>query len=351
MNDTQFLVRPEVAAFVEEVRRLLADLDDETRDELLGGLEADLSDQVADGATLGDPGDYAAELRAAAGLPERRRRIVGRLPARTPGGLLDAARSRFESFVARPHVAPAWEVTSALRPAWWVARAWIAVTLLDVASGGWEPISLVPSLAVPALGPVLLVAAIAVSALIGMDRLWPGTGTRSTAARITLLALNGVAVVAPLTWSVPMPGYVGWGAADYGYADYNQGYADAQRGHRGLELDGRPIQDLFGYDVHGKPVQGIRLVDQDGEPIAIGPRESTTGRGDARRTGCPAWNGGTAAYELFPLRQANLPHGECDTREEAAAAQRPTPPLASLPPLKEARSGDGQGKSGRYGRQ
>ncbi|GAA3830042.1 hypothetical protein [Nocardioides panacisoli] len=349
MSDTHFLARPDVTAFVEEVRRLLADLDDETRDELLGGLEADLTDQVTDGAELGDPATYAAELRSAAGLPERRRRLRGRLSSGSPVSLLDRARSRFDRTVARPHVAPAWEVVAALRPAWWVLRAWIAVTALDVAAGGWEPVSLVPSLGVPGLGALLLVVGTAVSALIGMGRLWPGTGERSSAARFTLLALNGVAVLAPLTWSIPMPAYLGSSAWDGGYNDYTQGYMDAQRQHKGLELDGSRVHNLFAYDADGRPVRGIRLVDQDGNPVTVRPEDSTTGRGDARRTGCPAWNGDTATYELFPLPEASLDRGLCDTRAEAATARRPPFPLASLPPLEGGRrqAGPDQGKSGR----
>jgi len=70
MNDTTRLeVRPEVADFLDKVRARLSDLTDEEREELLGGLEADLSELVSDGgsvAELGDPRAYADELRSAA---------------------------------------------------------------------------------------------------------------------------------------------------------------------------------------------------------------------------------------------------------------------------------------------
>ncbi len=77
MNDTMRLdVRDEVDAFVAEVERRLADLTAEERDELVGGLRADLADRLADHdgpeppeQVLGDPASYAAELRAAAGFP------------------------------------------------------------------------------------------------------------------------------------------------------------------------------------------------------------------------------------------------------------------------------------------
>ena len=85
MNDTQTLAHPAVEAFVEEVRARLGDLTDEQREELLDGLAADLTEQLADGAdgVLDDPVGYAAELRSAAGLPEPRRTLP-RLQVPTP---------------------------------------------------------------------------------------------------------------------------------------------------------------------------------------------------------------------------------------------------------------------------
>jgi hypothetical protein len=132
MNDT-VQTSPAVAAFVAQVRARLGDLTEEEREELLGGLEADLAERLAEGETeLGDPAAYAAELRAAAGLEPRPRAWAVRRPAgpRRPvadhvSELLDAIRSDWERWVARdPRVAEAWQVTQAPRPAWWVLRAW-----------------------------------------------------------------------------------------------------------------------------------------------------------------------------------------------------------------------------------
>ncbi|CAN5620112.1 hypothetical protein BH10ACT10_BH10ACT10_28780 [soil metagenome] len=59
---------PQVAAFVAAVRGRLADLTEEEREELIGGLEADLSERLSEGeADLGDPAAYAAELRGGGG--------------------------------------------------------------------------------------------------------------------------------------------------------------------------------------------------------------------------------------------------------------------------------------------
>jgi len=132
MNDT-VQTSPAVAAFVAQVRARLGDLTEEEREELLGGLEADLAERLAEGeADLGDPAAYAAELRAAAGLEARPRGWAVRRPAGTRrpladhlSELLDAIRSDWERWVARdPRVAEAWQVTQAPRPAWWVLRAW-----------------------------------------------------------------------------------------------------------------------------------------------------------------------------------------------------------------------------------
>ncbi|NYJ03075.1 hypothetical protein HNR19_003773 [Nocardioides thalensis] len=337
-NDTQVLVRPEVATFVEEVRARLADLDADDRDELLGGLEADLSDQLADGTPLGDPAAYAAELRAAAGLPARRRSVTGDLP-RTVGGILDAARAWFLGLVGRPGLRPAWDVVVALRPAWWVARAWIAVTALDIATGGWEEISVVPSLGVPGVGEVVLVAAVVMSTLVGLGRLWPGSGPeRSTASRISLLLVNAVAVLAPMTWSLPYPAYVGYGF-DY-YDDYGAGYNDAQRENKGLRLDGDPVRNVFAYDLQGRPLPGVQLVDQDGDLLAAGPGSNARGRGEGRVVGCPAFNGRTAVYNVFPLAETRLRRGTCESEDAGSDAAFPEFPLASLPPVTN-RPGDG----------
>jgi hypothetical protein len=74
MNETMV----DLQRYVDEVRRELADLPDDARDELTDGLAADLSELVAEQGSGGlpRPDEYAAELRAAAGLPPARRRPV-----------------------------------------------------------------------------------------------------------------------------------------------------------------------------------------------------------------------------------------------------------------------------------
>ena len=70
---TAILAPAEVRAFVARVREHLGDLDAEEQQELTIGLEADLTDLVAERGpeALGDPVVYARELRTAAGHPPK----------------------------------------------------------------------------------------------------------------------------------------------------------------------------------------------------------------------------------------------------------------------------------------
>ena len=72
MNETML----DLDQYVAEVRRGLVDLDAETRDELTDGLAADLAELVEErgSGALPRPEEYAAELRASAGLPPAARR-------------------------------------------------------------------------------------------------------------------------------------------------------------------------------------------------------------------------------------------------------------------------------------
>jgi len=330
-TDTQVLVRPEVTAFVDEVRRVLADLDEETRDELTGGLEADLADQVADGAPLGDPAAYAAELRSAAGLPERQRRFA---TLRHPGSVeavLDASGARWRAFAAKPAVKPAWDVVAALRPAWWVLRAWVLVLAVDRVTGPWEAEGVVPSLGHPVVTVPVLACAVVLSTLVGTGRLWPGSGPdRRLLARLVLLVGNVAALVAVVAWTVD-PGYSRLDQArDTSYSD---GYRDGQRvlmRDPSLHVGDQQVRNIFAYDADGDPLPRVQLFDQDGHPIEIGPRASAEGRGAGRTVGCPSYNGDVAVYNVFPLELAEVPRGSCTT-EDLAGAARPDHPLASVP--------------------
>jgi len=123
-----------VSAYVREVRAELVDLPAEDVDDLTGGMEADLSELAAESGgdligRLGSPRLYAAELRAAAGLPERG---VGR--GRRDGSLSGAAARARVSWAmltrAHPWLRSATAFLVTLRPAWWLLRGYLAAWAL-----------------------------------------------------------------------------------------------------------------------------------------------------------------------------------------------------------------------------
>jgi hypothetical protein len=132
---TTSTVAPEIAAFAAAVRDALADLPEEERDELTDGLEADLSESLAEDLrrTLPDPVAYAAELRAAAGLPapSRKRGTFAGLA----GSWRDTVADVRIAIRRNPALAGALDFASTLRPIWWVLRAWLAVWISSAIFG------------------------------------------------------------------------------------------------------------------------------------------------------------------------------------------------------------------------
>lgn len=325
-SSTDTVVRPEVAAFVERVRGHLADLGEDEREELTDGLAADLAEQHAPGESLPDPAAYAAELRAAAGLPPSKGRRT-RLEQLTTD--LDTLRTSFLSWVQSDTVLTrtGWSVVSAARPAWWVLRAWIAVTLLDQLLGVPEVVSLWPRLGVPLLGPLVLLVAVVVSVLIGQGAIWPGSGPdRPVSARLVLLALNAAAVVAPITFSGP--GLAG------GYSEPVPYMMFGPRGLEGIRSGDRAVENVYAYGPDGQPLAGVQLFDQAGRPLAITPRTAISGRGRDREVACPWFNGTRPLWNVFPLQQRVQRFGTCaKAPADAPAPAYDQPPLDSVPPV------------------
>lgn len=118
----------EVRDFVARVREYLGDLDEEERQELTSGLEADLADLVAErGAdVLADPREYAKELRVAAGHgPQMAASPQGRGVRRALLDGMDAVHVSWNRLLDSLPGDPRGFLT-AVQPVWWVARAWVA---------------------------------------------------------------------------------------------------------------------------------------------------------------------------------------------------------------------------------
>lgn len=340
MNDTLH-TSPAVAAFVAKVRSRLADLTEEEREELVGGLEADLVERLAEGeGDLGDPDAYAAELRAAAGLEARARRFHRPAAPRPPLGdrvveLLDALRGEWERWVAKdPRVAEGWAVARALRPAWWVLRAWVAVQLLDRLMGPIEKPTLLPSLGNELASVVVMLAAVVGSTLLGLGRLWPRAAAHhARAARLLLLGLNGLAVVVlPVVESSFPDAWSSHRLANGGY------YADAREDHGpGLMAGNRYVRNVFAYDAQGNPLTGVQLYDQKGRPLVVNPDPyySTYRSGGTRVHTYPWFNGDQKLFNVYPLpvRQQRGYQPARDPWSTARPPALPSAPLAVVPPV------------------
>lgn len=274
-----------VSAYAEEVRAHLADLGPEQVDDLTDGLEADLAEALADslgpvspfGADappgtedvpgagdltrrFGPAADYAAELRAAAGMAAgqahgTRTRRLGATRTR-----LRTVRARVRAALARREVAAVLEL---LRPVWWGARGWawyvvaVAVGSTFAVAGGSQPY--VPG---NLLGWSFLLALLAVSAWGGRRRDWSRRWARP--------AFLAASIVAALTLAIAVPAMRT--AIEHGARAASTGApADVPDG---IWIGGEPVGNLFAYDADGDLLTDVQLFDDRGRPVTTGQQHS-----------------------------------------------------------------------------
>ena len=253
-NTVPLASRPDVTAYVQQVRAHLVDLAPDVVEELTGGLDADLSDLAAESDVpleqrIGSPWAYADELRAAAELPPRP-------PAAGRGvGPVD----RFRSDAAHLHrllAAQSWwpatrDFLVVIRPAWWVARALLAVWLVASVLRG------------PGFHMTTWLAAavaVVVSVELGRGR-W-----QQEVVRVLTVVGNVVAVLVLLVFL---------GSHSIGGSDLRgQGqYVDEPAPTGVLQHDGSTVTNLYAYDSQGRPLAGVQLFDQDGNPLSVDPEQ------------------------------------------------------------------------------
>jgi len=249
-----------VAAYVSAVRAELSDLPAEDVDDLTGGMEADLSELAEESGgdligRLGSPALYAAELRAAAGLPER---AAGPVRSRPLGDAVAQARASFATLTEqRPWLASTAEFLVTLRPAWWVLRGYLAAWALWSLFGGMR-----------GLRPQGLTQfVLALGAVVLSVRLGRGWLRQSAGLRHLLVLANATAVVVALValTSGVTAGEVTPEATAYGSP-------------QGVALDGEPVTNIYPYDSAGRRIIGVRLFDQAGRPLT-GAESSVDGNG------------------------------------------------------------------------
>lgn len=246
----------EIARYVEQVRRALADLPPRVRDELLEDLPEHLAEVAAeaDGPLadrLGPPEAYAAELRGAVGTdpPAGGRNLDQRIAA-----AVGAARGRLRAVDARvgPLIgyARASEYLRLLRPAWWVLRGYLVAMLITVATTG-SSFGLLPRLGGSTLAAVLLLTATVVGS-VWLGRRSDRFGPRSR------LVLHGSALVLAIF-------------AFFAFVDLDSGARSEPFTYQPAYGDPySTIQDVYVYDSQGRLVEGARLFDQNGQPIQLG---------------------------------------------------------------------------------
>jgi hypothetical protein len=278
--------------YLKDVAPHLGALPAEERADLLDDLAQHLQEIAAEpgpplAERLGPPEAYAAELLASAGVVPEGRADVS-LVARA-GAL--AARGR-SSWIGQELV----RLSPTLRPAWWVIRAYLAVSFLAAAQGSDVSAFPLPELGGSAVfGLVAILVAISLSVRLG-QRTPPARNRLLVTGANIALALYGLSLLAngPST-----------------EISYVESYGPPTAALRGCLADssGEPITNLYAYDSDGRLLDPVLLYDQDGRPIdnlcpevdARGRRLSTEYRQDVN--GAPVIN-------AFPRRQSAFTPGE-----------------------------------------
>jgi hypothetical protein len=316
-------------AVVEYVRCVRAELDDLSADEveeLTGGLEADLADALASEqqedprARFGAPADYAAELRAAAGLA----------PRAVPGGGRRGVRAAWSDGLAGLRRQPWWEPTSgylvSLRPAWWLVRAAVVAVGITLVFGGGG-----------AVGLLALVVLLVLSVPAGRRR-WQDHGT---SRRLVVAALNAAAVLV-LVGGLLAALFTG-GSSD-GYSETAQyGYPSSGEFGDGLVNDGYPVVNVFPYDQDGEPLENVQLFDDRGRPLNPAGESYLDAQGRSVEYVPGVDENGRQRWNTYPLRERDpYLEGEVDpvTGEPVPVptgaphdAARPDATVAPLVPL------------------
>ncbi len=310
------VVRPDVARFVQDVRAALGDLAPDEVEDLTEGLTADVTDALGDAdiATLGDPADYAAELRSAAGLPLRGPAADVEEPDRRPP-YRKAADDVTEWLDGQTWWPATRDFLMVLRPCWWVLRGWVVFQLLF------------------AQGP-----------LLGLDRVLP----RNPIALLVLLAFvvasvqigvrshrfgkreQQVVLVANIFLVLCLLGGLLAGGSGPSASD---SAPVSMPTTSGLWANGGPVRDVFAYDGEGRLVPVVQLYDQDGRPLELAEELRVAADAEGRTVeAVPAVNaGGRPLWNVFPIRQ-QLVTGSSPVEEGEAA---PTPrPIATAPPFR-----------------
>jgi hypothetical protein len=319
----------DLAGYVAAVRARLDDLGPDEVEELTGGLQADLADELRhENATpmekFGPPVRYADELRAAAGLSPRSVR-AGRFGSGGGlSGLVLELRQHGHRLTASLTRQPWWpelrDFVISLRPLWWLLRGYVAYQLLDhllTTANGVLPYSTPTWLAFLGLT--------AVSMELGR-RGWAAGGR---AQRWLIGAGNAVALLV-LAFALLDSSVAGGAALNTMTA--NQTEVVVVPPDRGLFSGGYQVVNVFPYDKNGQPLRDVQLFDDRGRPL-LPAADSYVGRnGERVRLVPPVTAAGAPGTNVFPLREQILDPGyDPQTGQPATASPGPLLRDAALP--------------------
>jgi len=283
MTDTP--MNAEAAAYEAAVRRHLADLPAEVREDLLTDLETHLAEVAAElepGTTLvdrlGAPESYARELREAA-------EVEGVPAGSAVRGKLDAAVGRVsgvaDRFTVSAGVGNSADFWKSLKPAWWIVRGVAAAGLLFY-------LMMVFGL----LTGVYQSMGAAVFTLVVLSLVFSWFSLR--------LGARSEQWVTPKRWAVAIGGTALVAFAAAGFFDVvgttrvlveNSGYEYDEYGY---------VEDVYPFSEDGEPLTGVYLLDQYGEPIYIGnPSQCSILTGDPFGTEAPEFDGSTLTDDLY----------------------------------------------------
>lgn len=328
-------VHDDIVAFAAAVRAHLDDLPADEVDDLLDGLEADLSDQAAeagDDFTLPDATTYAAELRAAAGLPERSSTGTAK---REPLSLRLAKLREATSAQIRRNPAAAWtlDLLASLAPIWWILRA--VVLYLFIAPFFWSGYGWMSGSLAYLVGGVQFPGIVLMTLLLLVSVQW-GRGRWS--GRTVLRGIRvGVTVVAVLLTPFTL---VALSSSLQSFLWDSQSQAASPGYTPGLSVDGQRVRNIFAFDAEGNPIPTVQLFDQDGNPLTTVGRENGPAPYDAYFYGgggpvpvpyvAP---GATDTWNIFPLRE--IPPGVLtwNDADDLAKAKPTTFPFLRVQPV------------------
>jgi hypothetical protein len=303
---TQTVVPTEVATYLAAVRDALGDLGPDERDDLLIEVEASLVDTAGeDGgltARLGPPADFAAELRASAGLPPAA--AVQPSPA-TQISLLSALRASAAQVGADPRIRAVGRVLGELAPIWWLARAYVALILVTrIAGADWSfSHPAITRLGDQHLAALVLIAAVVASVAAGLRGRGRPVGRAAIAVNL-LLALVAIPVGLHLADVAAAP------------APQDAKFFAVAAASPGLTFDGRTVTNVYPYTRDGRLLHDVLLFDDAGRPLDVNPGDTDP----TRRVLLAA--DGQRIFDSFPIRYF-------DPGTQRVSKPNAAPPLAA----------------------